>query len=369
MEENVEKTTSNDINFIEVFNKIWQKRKFILLIISLFAITGLILGILSPNQYTASSIVVPQIGEKRAAGGISGLAAIAGINIGSLGSGDILSPNIYPFIINNINFKKELIYSKFYFENAKDSITFYDYSCNPKYKNFNFLKLIYKYTIGLPGLINNKLKGNKYIVNNNIQTINPINEATFLENQAFKKISSYLSINYNNKDGYIIISAITNHPKLSAEIVYTVQKLLQKYVTNFKLEKVRHNLEFVELSYNEAKKNFQEKQIELANYRDANKNLSSEIAKTNEEKLTSEYNLLFELYTEISKQKEQAKIAITETTPIFTIVQPVVIPSEKSGPKRMLILFGFIISGLIFSIVWTLYKEEFAKIYKIITNK
>ena len=41
---------------------------------------------------------------------------------------------------------------------------------------------------------------------------------------------------------------------------------------------------------------------------------------------------------------EQAKIAVNETTPILTIVEPVVVPIERSKPKRGLIcvLFTFL---------------------------
>lgn len=122
---------------------------------------------------------------------------------------------------------------------------------------------------------------------------------------------------------------------------------MQKYITEFKIEKVRSNLEFVEKSYDEARVNFENKQSELARFRDANKNLSSAIARTQEEKLTSEYNLLLGIYTEIAKQKEQAKIAVTETTPILTIIEPVVIPNEKSKPSRAIMLFIYTFLGLI----------------------
>lgn len=120
----------------------------------------------------------------------------------------------------------------------------------------------------------------------------------------------------------------SNESSLGKQEQLTAQKLLQKYITELKIEKVRSNLEFVEKSYYEAKANFDAKQAELAQFRDANKGLSSAIAKTQEEKLTSEYNLLMGIFTDIAKQKEQAKIAVTETTPILTDIQPVTIPNE-----------------------------------------
>lgn len=170
----------------------------------------------------------------------------------------------------------------------------------------------------------------------------------------------------NSKEGYISLSYTSREPRVSAEVVLTAQKLLQKYITEFKIEKVRSNLEFVEKSYEEAKLNFENKQAELARFRDANKSLSSAMARTQEEKLTSEYNLLLGVYTEIAKQKEQAKIAVTETTPILTIIEPVTIPTEKSGPNRAMVLIGFIFFGVIAGMGWILgnpyVKEIFEKV-------
>ena len=173
------------------------------------------------------------------------------------------------------------------------------------------------------------------------------------------------SINLPKKCTPITITANVTDPLFAAELVQKGQELLQKYITEFKIEKVKKNLEFVEKSYYEAKNNFESKQKELAIYRDANNNISSAIARTYEEKLASEYNLLFNVYNEIAKQKEQAKIALTETTPIFTIIEPVVIPIEKSGPKRLVIITIFMFLGLVIGISW---KITYPIIYEILEN-
>lgn len=358
MEENnkdiiTQNNSEDEIDLIEIAAKLWAKRRFIIKTTVIFAAIGLFIAIFTPNEYTATTTMVPQTGEKRAGGNLSGLAAMAGINIGSLSSGEVLSPSVYPRILNNVNFQKELIYSKYSFEKADEQITFYEYATNKKYSSFNFVGTIKKYTIGLPGVIIGTIKGKPDEISDTISTVNnKIDQLSLKENNVIKNVFGYLKLNLNNKEGYITLSFTSREPKLSAEVVLTAQKLLQKYITEFKIEKVRSNLEFVEKSYYEAKINFEEKQAELAKFRDANKSLSSAIAKTQEEKLTSEYNLLLGVYTEIAKQKEQAKIAVTETTPILTVIEPVVIPSEKTGPSRAKLFIGFILVGLVSSSFW-----------------
>ncbi len=51
------------------------------------------------------------------------------------------------------------------------------------------------------------------------------------------------------------------------------------------------------------------------------------------------------MYSELAKQREQANIQVKEDTPIFTIVEPVTVPSEHSKPQRGLILIAFIFLG------------------------
>ena len=358
-----------EIDLIEIAAKLWEKRKFIIKTTTLFAIIGLLIAIFTPNEYIATTTMIPQSIEKRVGGGLGGLAAIAGINLGSVSSGEVLSPSVYPKILNNIRFQKELIYSKFSFEKANEQISYYEYANNNEYSSFNLLGLIKKYTLGLPGLIIRLIKGeSKELPETTLNTTENIERLTIKENKAIKNVLANLTFTLNDKEGYISLSYTSREPRVSAEVVLTTQKLLQKYITEFKIEKVRSNLEFVEKSYDEARVNFENKQAELARFRDANIGLSSAMAKTQEEKLTSEYNLLLGIYTEIAKQREQAKIAVTETTPILTIIEPVTIPTERSDPRRAIMLFGLIFLGFIVATVWILGWPYIKEIIEKINN-
>ena len=356
---NNNQNSEDEIDLVEIIKIIWRNRKFIIKVTAAFAILGFIVAISTPNVYTASCTMVPQTGQKSAGGSLGGLAAMAGINLGSMSSGEVLSPTIYPKIMTNINFQKELIYSKFHFKGVTEPITLYDYYTNNKYQKFSIIGTIKKYTIGLPGVIIGAIKGKSL---DTVQSETSLLQSlTSREKGVVKLVSASLTLNVNSKDGYISLSSNMSEPILAAELAQKGQELLQKYITEFKIEKVASNLEFVERNYEEGKRNFESKQVELARFRDANKSFSSAIAKTQEEKLTSEYNLLLGIYTELAKQKEQAKIAITETTPILTIIEPVVVPNERSKPNRAMLLFIYTFFGVIIGIGITLvipYIEE-----------
>lgn len=360
------------IDLVELFQKLWIKRKLILIITGTFMALGLFVALITPNQYTASCTLVPQMGERRAGGSLGGLAAMAGISLGDIGAGEVLSPNVYPNIIKNVEFQKDLIHSLYVFENVEEPITYYEYATNPQYRKFNLLGIIKKYTVGLPGtiigIIRGEPKDEPTSKADGVVGIEAISKLTYKEQKVLKGLYVTFSLSLNQKEGYVQLSTTLQDPYLAAQITAKALQLLQEYLTGFKLQKVQANLEFVENSYQEAKFNFEAKQEELARFRDANVNLTSAIARTREEKLQSEYSLLLGVYSELAKQKEQAKIAVTETTPILTVIEPVVVPVEKSKPSRATMLFLFIFFGLVVGVGWVLgwplVKNVFIKVRK-----
>ena len=107
-------TEEQEIDIMELIARLWEKRKFIIKVTCIFAVIGLFVAILSPKVYTSSCTFVPQT-SKKTTSGVSSLAALAGINLNNMSGGETLSPVIYPQLLDNIDFKKELMYSKIKF--------------------------------------------------------------------------------------------------------------------------------------------------------------------------------------------------------------------------------------------------------------
>ena len=224
-------------------------------------------------------------------------------------------------------------------------VTLLDYYTSPQYRKFSLIGVIKKYTIGLPGLIISAIKGKdeKTVgggnANPNLVTL------TKKEQACIKMIKACTSINIEDKKGFIKLSANMPEPFLAAQVVEKMVALLQQYVTEFKIQKATADNEFITKSYDAAKKDFIEKQEAYAKFKDANRTISSAVAATRDEHLRNEYNLAYSLYSELAKQKVQSEIKVKEDTPIFTIVEPVTVPLEKSKPKRSMILIAFAFLG------------------------
>ena len=306
-------------------------------------VLGLLVALFSKKEYTASTIFVPQTSQQRGGSSISSLASLAGINLGQMG-GDMLSPTVYPQLLSNVDLIKELMYTPVKFEEWPEKITLYDYYTDPEYNKMTFFGAVKKYTIGLPGVIIGAIKG-KDEENVDAAGLDGLAVYTEREYQCKKVLSDLISVSINDKDGYIELSVRMPEAVAAAEVATTVFNLLEKYVTEYKIEKAKATLDFVNDRFNEAKEDFEQKQLAYAKFRDANRGQLTATAQITEDRLRKEYDMANTIYTELARQKTQVELQVKEDTPVLSVVQPIVVPFERSKPRRAIILIAFTFLG------------------------
>jgi len=173
-----------------------------------------------------------------------------------------------------------------------------------------------------------------------------------------------LTLELKSKEGYIALHAIAPEAKVAAQMALKAQKLLQEKITEYKIDKAKQNKAFIEELYKEKKLDFEKAQDRLARFRDRNLNLGSAIARTEEERLQSEYQIAFSVYNEVAKQLENAKIKVKEDTPVFAIIEPVSIPLSNSKPNKPKIIMIWVFFGAVIGLGWILGKHYLSDIKK-----
>ena len=335
-----------EIDLVALVKKMWLNKGLIIKLTAVFMVLGLLVALFSSKVYTTSCDIVPQTSKGAKGGGMSSLAALAGININDGQSGAELSPLVYQNIMNSTSFRKELMQTKIDFEEAGRPVSFYEYYTSEEFNKPTVLSYIMKYTIGLPGVIMGAIRGEQpepdYSSLGGASAIETISKDDF---KAMSILESCISMTLDNKNGYLTITANMPEALAAAQLAQASVELLQKYITKFKIEKVQSNLDFVQERYNEAKGNFEDIQSRRAKFRDANHNSVKYAARVEQEKLDAEYTLAMNLYSELATQLEQAKINVKETTPILTVIRPVTVPYKRSKPQRAQILFVFTFLG------------------------
>lgn len=354
-----DKNQGNDeIDVLEVAKTFWNGRKVILKTMLIAGLFGILIAFISPKEYTATTSMVPQTSiTNNKLGGLSSLAAIAGFNLDLNSTSDNLTPLVYPQIVKSTPYQLELMNIPFSFAEVDHPISLYDYYT--KIAGPGILYVIGKYTVGLPQLLTSSFS--KKSSNTGSEGKGPIT-LTMEQERVRKIIEQKVVLDLDSKQGFLTLTATFPEALVSAQVADQARELLQKYITQFKVGKATDQLNFIEQRFAEKKIEFEKAQEQLARFRDRNRNVASALAKTEEERLQSELNIAMDVYNELAKQLEQAKIQVKQETPVFSILEPAMIPQEKSKPKRTMIVFSWFFIGGFFGIVIVLGKGFLTKV-------
>ena len=351
-------TSEDEIDLIELLKKVYLEKKFILKISILAALFGVVYALFQPNEFTSTTTFIPQLSSDVKAGGssLSGLASLAGINLGGMeGGSSEFPPTLYPQVVESIDFKLDLLASTVKVNNENISVREYFTSS----KSFSLLGIIKKYTIGLPSLILSSFKNEEITSQNSL--IYKINEE---DHKLFEKLKKLFSLEINDKEGFITISFTDKNINVPAQIAQTAQTLLQEKIIEFKVRSSKEMLDFSLKQYDEKKNSYEKLQDERAVFVDKNINISSSLFQNKLSRIESEVNISASIVQQLASQVEQAKLQVNKDTPVFTTIQPVTVPFERSAPKRSKMVLIYALSGLILSIGYILIKDPFKNIVK-----
>ena len=334
--------TDDEIDLLALAKTLWNGRKTILTYVLIAGVLGVLIALLSPREYTSSTTMVPQTASSGSKlGGLSSLAAMAGFNLDMASGSEALSPMVYPQILSSGPFQLELMNTPFNFSEVDHPVSLYEYYTNIAQPGV--LSLVGKYTIGLPGVLIQAIKGEE------ANKVNSEEKGPFAFTNKQESVSKVLKekvmLSIDAKQGLLTLDASFHEALLSAQVADQSRELLQKYITHFKTKKSADQLAFIEERYKEKKQEFEKAQNRLAQFRDQNRNMSTSVARTEEERLQSEFSIAMNVYNELAKQLEQAKIQAKEETPVFSVLEPAVIPHERAKPKKAMIVFIWLFLG------------------------
>lgn len=356
-----------EIDIYEILFTLWKGRKRLIFVAFISVLIGAFVAFTSPVKYTAKCVIFPQVSSK-AGGSLSGLASMAGINLGGADLNGGLPPEVYSKILMSRPFIQDIMNTPISIEaESKKKIPLYEYYSDEKYQSFDIWKVAKKYTIGLPALIIGKedevtdeidMSLTKYL-----EDSTSVIRVSRKEQEIYDAISSAIQYDYNTKEGLLNLSYIFPEPVAAAQICENLQRTLERYVVNYKVEKVRENLAQVERSFAKARIDFFRLQAEWANFQDSNRGLVTATARAQETRIRGDYDIAYAIYNELATQREQLQVQLKEQKPVLTVIDPVVVPLEKSAPRRGIILAGFLLLGVIVTAVWTIYEAPIKKFF------
>ena len=349
------KTNKDDeIDLIALLKTVYVARRFVIKTTILFAVLGIILAVVSPTKYTASSTFVPQLSEGQTNSPLGGLASLAGINLSAImgGQPQEISPSLYPQIAESVPYRLALLDAT-----VESNTSFRDYILSQN-GGVAILPLLKKYTIGLPGLLLNKQTDN----NENLDT--SLFQITEQDKNLFELLAQVVSIEVDDQEGLVSISVELADRMVAAQLAQAATDLLQSNIIAFKSQSARNNLDFIESQFESKRQEFEEIQDSIAVFKDQNLNITSSLYQNQLTRLESQFTVTSSVFQELAGQVEQAKIQVNKDTPIFTIIEPVSVPLERSKPKRTITVIIWTFLGGVFSVGWVLVKSPVLQIVK-----
>tara|TARA_B100000242_G_C43030540_1_gene480072 strand:- start:196 stop:1302 length:1107 start_codon:yes stop_codon:yes gene_type:complete len=350
----------NLIDIVAVLKKLWIERKLIVKSTISFFIIGCLIALISPVIYTSQTTFVPQISDDQMSPSskLGSLATLAGLDINSNDSpsDSYLSPLLYTKIIDSEEFSLKLLSSELISSNS-DKLTIREYLLSNKSSfSFNPFSFIKKYTIGL--FLNEETVE---IDDNILKNYNFISE---LDYTLLKRLRKKFMIELNEKEGFVKVLATDKSALISTQLVEQVTKSLQSKIIDIRTNKIKERLEFSKKQYDLKQAEFNLLVNKLAEFKDSNKNISTALFLSELQKLESEYQLQQNILINLASVYNNNKIKLNKDTPIFSVIDEVSVPKQRTKPKRTIIVIIYVFLGLILSVGFILFKDSLFNLIK-----
>ena len=342
-----------EIDLLELAGKVWAERRLVLKWCGVAVVVALIVGFSIPKEYTTTVMLAPEVeGGSRSLGGLSALAGMAGINVDAGETSDALYPELYPDIVSSVGFTTELFPVSVEDEEGELKTTLYNYL--KEEQRSPWWSAILSFPFKCIGWITSLFRDEEE--ENVGQGIDPF-RLTKDETSVVKMLNERISVSVDKRTSVITLSVTMQDPLISATMTDTVMQKLQNYITEYRTNKARHDLDFTQKLYDEAQKKYYVAQQAYADYVDMNQNISLRSVQTRQERLQNEMNLAYNLYNQTAQQLQLAKAKVQENTPVYTIVQAATVPLKASKPSKLMILVGFVFLAGVMSVGWVLFGK------------
>ena len=346
-----------EIDLIELAQKVWAGRKLIFKACGIAVIVALVVAFSIPKEYATSVTLAPEVGGRSSSSNLGALAAMAGVNLRTSGGEDALSPELYPDIVSSTPFLTSLFDVRVQDGEAEIDTTLYVYLKD--YQRAPWWGVITSAPFRAIGWVSSLFK-DEAEEQGGAAELNPFH-LTQEESNIANALSGRIAVDVDKKTGVTTLTVTMQDPLISASLTDTIMHSLQNYITDYRTNKARHDLAYMEKLYKEARQEYMEAQEKYASFADTNLDLNRLIYRAEQERLQNEMNLAFQVYTQVAQQLQMAKAKVQEITPVYTVVQPATVPLNAAKPSKMLILVAFVFLAGVGSVGWILFVKDIVK--------
>lgn len=333
---------TNEINVVELVNKVLQHKKSMAVCIAVSLLLGIGFALGQQKQYTSYVTIAPEMNSMGMSQSLGDLAGAIGMDLGNMGSNpDAIYPEIYPNIFASQDFAVKLFGVSVNVKGVKKS--YYDHIL--KDKKTPFYAAPFKYVKKWFAKPEEGPKGFK--------NLNPF-ALTREQDNVCRAIIANIDCQMDKGTSIINISATDWDPYVAACIADTLQRRLQDYITKYRTQKARQDYANAVKLNREAKAKYEKKRQQYAAFADANTDVVLKSYEAKLEDMENDLQLKYNNYAATQQQVQKALDKIQERTPAFTIIQRASVPLKASSTPRSVMVLAFLVLGFVIDVAWVL---------------
>ncbi|MDN5554341.1 Wzz/FepE/Etk N-terminal domain-containing protein [Prevotella sp.] len=329
----------SSIDFKAIFAALCKHKLLYIIIVPLSLIIGFFYAKSLPKYYQCQVALAPELGGGATGGGaLSSLASSMGYKVGgNKPDADAITPTLYPDLMNSVDFKTSLFDVKVHRMDSSKVMAYYDYL------------LYYQKTPWWSRLFsaNDTIRHEK---------LNPF-MLTKKQTAIAKIIDKNVICDVDIKTDVITINVTDQDPLIAATMADSVKARLQTFITKYRTNKARNDLESTKKLCVEAKRRYEHARQLYGAFSDANQEVILESVRSKQEDLENDMQLQFNNYNALAANLQAAYAKVQAVTPVFTTLQSATVPTKKAGPKNSQIVMVFLFVGLLIPTIYALVKE------------
>ena len=337
------------IDVLAIAKEMKKHKKLYLIALPVTFVLSCLLILCVPRYYTSTAKLAPEI-SSFSSSSLGDIASSFGFDLGgSAANGDAIFPELYPELIESNDFMVGMFDVKVKSKDGSINTTYYDYLATKRQtpwwsKAYNSVKQLFDTPDSTPVSKNRK--------------VNPF-QLTRRQDQIARLMSKNIKCNIDKKNYVISITVEDQDPLICATLADTVQTKLQDFITAYRTKKAKKDLEYYKKLSSDAKSKYERIRQQYGSYSDANQDVVLESYRLKANDMENEMQLLYNTYTSLQAQVQQAQAKLLMQTPAFTTLQSASVPLKPAGPKRMLFVLGMTFLAFIVVTVYSIRKLIF----------
>lgn len=337
----------NDISFGFLLGLVKQNKKTLSIVTLAAFVWGVVAALSIPKTYKSSTSLAAETKDDSPLGSSSlgGLASLAGVSLS--GGNDAIVPELYPNVVVTNDFLVDLLYAKVATQDGGDSIRYIDYMLK---------RQTAPWWTKAAGAVARFLSGDKAAVGQG-KRIDP-QSLTRKEEELVKGLKGQIVCAVDKSDGIINISFTSQDPLVSKQMVELVTRHLQEFITDYRTNKARIDLDYYCKLRDEAYAKYGKAKQEYAAYSDSHADLALKSYQLESESLENALQLAYTEYSQKCQQVALAEGKVQERTPAFTVIERASVPARHDSPKRLTLVLAYVFVAFFGTYVYLFVREQ-----------